>query len=249
MSAWMIFMSAMFNLKWMSWDNAKPNSFWMCQQISGIFFQHQIIVLPVLSHRRFQMASSNEELKNMLKETVKEILAEEKSKGYSSNDHPAAKSKSKPKKVTEFDETRTMYPAQESDPRQKKEQWPCYANHQLTVNNNRWGKWSECVVCGHRVSYTPSLGSPATSLKVDLSQNVTTALERLRMDGWTPQTLQPNTVKQMIKLVAAEHVTKNKPKLEKSKARAKKPAPEAVEELEVKSDDSFQMEPKDHKKK
>ena len=211
----------------------------MCHRINGIFSHQQILVVPVINQFLVIMSNSMEELKNMLKDTVKEVLAEEKSKGYSSSDPPVAKAKSKPRSILQFDETRTMYPARDSDPRQKKDQWPCFAEHQLTVNNNRWGKWSECVVCGHRVSYTPSLGSPATSLKIDLSQNVTTALERLRIDGWTAETLQPNTVKQMIKLVAAEHVTKTEPKTEKSKARPKKPASE-IEELEVKSDDSFQ---------
>lgn len=161
------------------------------------------------------------EIKKLLKEAVKEVLQEERDQAASSHQlttnemlGPKAKAKGYPKakskNYVQFDESRVMTPAWGSDPRQQEAQWPCFAKHEIVVNNNRWGKRAECVICGLRVSYTPAIGAPANSTKFDHGPNVGEALERLRAQGWQKDELQPNTVKNMIKIVGSEKVTAKK---------------------------------------
>ena len=182
----------------------------------------------------------------MLKEAVKEVLEEkekaESSQGYPSAGAPKSSAKAKGKKVkTEFDETRTMSPVWDSDPRTSKTQWPCFNNHVLTTSNNKWGRWTECRVCALRTSYTPAVGAPATTCKIDHSTNAIQALERLRQMGWTKETMEENTVKNMLKLVASEQVVM-KPKSSKGAqpSKGKKNKAEEKEDAQEISDGSFE---------
>ena len=63
------------------------------------------------------------------------------------------------------------------------------------------------ATCGVHLSYTPAEGAPANSCKIDHGPNVIEARERLRSMGWTKEELAHNTVKNMVKQVAAEKVT------------------------------------------
>ena len=74
-------------------------------------------------------AESKEELKNMMREVIKEQMAEMASSSAGYQNPPgtkAAAQKKAPK--TEFDMTRQMGPDQR-DPRLQKETWPCFGTH------------------------------------------------------------------------------------------------------------------------
>lgn len=156
------------------------------------------------------------------------------------------KSKKKTQEVP-LDHTRTFSPTSGSDPRMKETTWPCFNQHTPMTSKNRYAQWKDCRYCGVRLEYTPTVGSPANTLKMDHGPTVVAALERVRSMGLQKEDLEPNTIKHSIKLVAAEQVV-SKPKM-KAKSQAprvkgypvKKPSEKPIEELEVPSDDSFEM--------
>lgn len=94
----------------------------------------------------------------------------------------------KKKNQVEFDELRKST-TWGSDPRWKEEQWPCHNKHILKIHNNKWGRWEECSRCNLRTSYPPAASTPASSCNEPLPAHVTSALERLRQMGWTPESL------------------------------------------------------------
>lgn len=190
------------------------------------------------------MAASSE-IKDMLKVAIKEVLEEQRSEATASGENngypwiptPKSKSKIRNQKKTEFDESRKMTPTSGSDPRMLETQWPCHGAHQITYGNNRYGRWGDCLVCGMRMEYIPAVGCPANSCKFDHGPNVIEALERLRSSGWTKDNLEPTTVKHMIKLVSSEKVV-TKPKSNPGTSTKKN---KPVEEVQVASDDSFEL--------
>lgn len=192
--------------------------------------------------------SSKDDLKKLIREAVQEVVNDLQAEASSSQSNAISvpkekgKSGSKNKSQVVFDRTRTMTPTSQ-DPRSDPSQWPCMGQHEIKAYNNKWGEWKECAVCNLRVAYTPAQGAPATSCKTDHGPNVISALERLRADGWTKETLQPHTVKSMVKVIANENVVKNKPKAAgKTKAQKKK-----AEDAGMISDDSFEKVPKEEK--
>lgn len=230
------------------------------QSRCNFFYSHLSVSIPVIRlhllillnlHSDPVMASGSE-LKEMIKGAIREIQEEEKSKEGSSqlleNDSKSKTSTRAGKQPkTLFDESRTMNPTNPGDPRVKETTWPCFGAHVMKVGNNRWGRWTECIYCALRTEYTPAIGAPATTCKHDHAQNVIQAIEHLRSLHYEKKDLEPNTFKQAMKLVAAQHVLagpKMKAAVASSKAKMdkkKKAAIDGIEQLEVPSDDSFEL--------
>ncbi|CAE7224161.1 CACNA1B [Symbiodinium sp. CCMP2592] len=133
------------------------------------------------------------ELKNTITEELKNTSTKTKGKGCSRGSG----------EKTEYDTTRKQGP-DERDPRGRADQWPCLGRHSYGTGANRYGKWSECTVCGHRVSYIPARDAPGQTTKTNLPMNVTEALDRLRAEGRDPAGLEVKDVKSMIEIVARE---------------------------------------------
>lgn len=221
------------------------------QSRCNFFYSHLSVSIPVIRlhflillnlHSDPVMASGSE-LKEMIKGAIREIQEEEKAKGEASqlleNDSKSKTSTRAGKQPkTLFDESRTMNPTNPGDPRVKETTWPCFGAHVMKAGNNRWGRWTECIYCALRTEYAPAIGAPATTCKHDHAQNVIQAIE---------QDLEPNTFKQAMKMVAAQHVLagpKMKAAVASSKAKMdkkKKAAIDGVEQLEAPSDDSFEL--------
>lgn len=166
------------------------------------------------------MMDSNvkEEMKKLLKEVIQEEKESQGKSGYPSSETKSSHSTTKPKK-TQFDETRKT----NGDPRDVRSQettWPCMGAHTPKIGNNRYGMWKECSRCAYRMEYTPAVNAPGNTIKSDLPQNVQEALQRLRMEGWSKDDLEANTVKAMITLVSKEKQVK-KVSVPKSKAKSK----------------------------
>lgn len=192
-----------------------------------------------------------EEIRKAVREVVQEEIQQATKEAKAEIKSTAAKAKSKTKNKTEFDYTRKAG-VDQRDPRAKDHQWPCFGAHQPVSHGNRYGAWTECGTCGLRLSYIPAINAPAQTTRVDLPQNVTMALERLRSEGWEPQTISMTQVKAMITIVAKEYQLIKTPK-SKAKSGYVKPndlaknatssatPPEAVAIHSEDDDDSFEQ--------
>ncbi|CAK9000779.1 unnamed protein product [Durusdinium trenchii] len=155
-----------------------------------------------------------DEIRKAVREVVQEEISQATKQAKEEIKSTAAKAKGKAKVKTELDYTRKAGMDQR-DPRSKDQQWPCYGNHHPHSHGNRFGSWSECGVCGLRAQYIPATNAPAQTTHVDLPQNVTLALERLRNEGWEPQNISSTQVKAMITIVAKEYQLIKTPKAKK----------------------------------
>lgn len=159
-------------------------------------------------------SSLKDEIRKAVREVVQEEISQATKQAKEEIKSTAAKAKGKAKVKTELDYTRKAGMDQR-DPRSKDQQWPCYGNHHPHSHGNRFGSWSECGVCGLRAQYIPATNAPAQTTHVDLPQNVTLALERLRNEGWEPQNISSTQVKAMITIVAKEYQLIKTPKAKK----------------------------------
>ena len=159
--------------------------------------------------------NSKEDLKQMLREVVKEQLQEMSSSSHTVPTQASSKAKSKAsphKNKTQFDHTRAMT-MDERDPRTRKETWPCFGTHaNMSTSNNRFAQWTECSKCALRVQYVPAVGAPGQSTRTDLTMNVTEAIQKLRAEGWEAEEMTGSAMKAAIAMVAKEKIIKNKGK-------------------------------------
>ena len=158
------------------------------------------------------------EMKKAVQAAVREAVAEEMKAQRSKGKGRTCGSGEK----TEYDNTRWQGP-DSRDPRASPDQWPCFGRHAYQNGANRYGKWSECVACGHRASYMPAKSAPGEYTRTNLPQNVTEALERLRTTIKDAGAVEAKDVKNMIDVVAKEkRLIYGRPK-----SKAGTPQPEA----------------------
>ena len=193
-----------------------------------------------------------------MREVVQEEIHQATKEAKAEIKSTAAKGKSKPKVKTELDHTRKAGMDQR-DPRAKTQQWPCFGDHHPFSHGNRFGSWTECTTCGVRLSYTPAVNAPAQTTHVDLQQNVILALERLRSEGWEPQTISHTQVKAMITIVSKEYQLIKIPKAKAKKgyvkpndltrdATSSASQPEAVEFIQIDKEDEEPTKKRDAQK-
>lgn len=179
-------------------------------------------------------ASLKNEIRAAVREVVQEeiqVAAEAAKQEIKATSAETKKKSSKPK--TELDQTRQTG-VDTRDPRARTSQWPCFGSHEAKNHGNRFGVWTECSRCGLRLNYVPAVNAPAQTTHVDLPQNVTLALERLRTDGWEAAEITATQVKATITIVSKEYQVRKpkakgyKPndvmKMEAAKGKGKSPA-------------------------
>ena len=129
--------------------------------------------------------------------------------------------KGKKEKVTdsfELDTARTIT-MHLRDPRALGE-GPCRLTHTPKEKGNQWARWTECKVCGLRMTYMPYSHAPAGSTRMENPGDVRAALRELwEMEVWNQMTAR--VMQNKIKEIAVRKATIASPAYQRSKAKAK----------------------------